>query len=738
MAREVSILFSAKDKYSDTLLKIKQNQTTLRTSTKSLQTELDRLTQGKKQLNLDLTKAKRELDEAKKRVREAADSMGDLDAAQKKLGDAQDAYDNIKNNLSAVSKAAKQAQKDMDGLADIGNKGTAPKGGGNGGNGGNEPAPGGGTVTALMERAGMGAALQEAGQFMGQALERGIGFAYGGAAGSYASSILSGMGSGAAIGSMFAPGIGTAIGGGVGALGGLVTGFMDRVTELSEARNSWAQSQIEEAEAWKEATLATGSDTSARREVDRMAFSTLLGKDWKADYFMGKLVDMANQTPFGYEELTSASQLMLNAFDMDEILPNLEVVGSARAALGKSASDMNMWIQGLTRMKMTGKTTMEYLNYFLERGVPVLDYLADAATETGKNAETLLASGLGDADAAKVRGLQKLVEANGAVSGGDIMEMISKGQIAGGDAVNVILDYMGQSFGGAMERQSQTYSGLGSTLEDVQTSLDAIMGDSFNNARKEAIKEHTAWLEQGGTEEAYMRMGEYEAYVQNEKERMQREAMDAALSGAEYAGYKAAYDKAAAAGDQKAMEEASANMGRVIMEARIQGENDYLNSDGARLATDTSLQMIENVKNNAGQAYYNAGYAVSQEWTKGNVAAITDGAAEILQALQTASPFLSMMGIHANNFVGEAQKLTGTGRAVGLDYVPYDGFPALLHEGEAVLTSSQNRARQAPAYGNVTITGNSFTVREEADIYKIAQALAEEMSTARMTMGVMA
>lgn len=66
----------------------------------------------------------------------------------------------------------------------------------------------------------------------------------------------------------------------------------------------------------------------------------------------------------------------------------------------------------------------------------------------------------------------------------------------------------------------------------------------------------------------------------------------------------------------------------------------------------------------------------------------------------------------------------------GLDSVPYDGYAARLHKGERVLTARENRDYSEGGGGNgtgggVVISGNNFTVREEADIEKIAYQLAK-------------
>lgn len=67
------------------------------------------------------------------------------------------------------------------------------------------------------------------------------------------------------------------------------------------------------------------------------------------------------------------------------------------------------------------------------------------------------------------------------------------------------------------------------------------------------------------------------------------------------------------------------------------------------------------------------------------------------------------------------------GYAGGLNYVPYDRFPALLHRGEMVLPRGEaEEYRKGRASGvSVTISGNTFNVRQDSDIQKIAYELAK-------------
>ena len=67
----------------------------------------------------------------------------------------------------------------------------------------------------------------------------------------------------------------------------------------------------------------------------------------------------------------------------------------------------------------------------------------------------------------------------------------------------------------------------------------------------------------------------------------------------------------------------------------------------------------------------------------------------------------------------------------GIDYVPKNNYSADLHRGEAVLTAQENKQRQqGGSGGGVSITGNTFHVRQESDIDAIAEQLYVKWSAA--------
>lgn len=89
-----------------------------------------------------------------------------------------------------------------------------------------------------------------------------------------------------------------------------------------------------------------------------------------------------------------------------------------------------------------------------------------------------------------------------------------------------------------------------------------------------------------------------------------------------------------------------------------------------------------------------------------------------------------------NNTEADDKNVSGSGNnrpyrssnASGLNYVPFNNYVANLHEGEMVLTKDQaEQYRNNTTNNSVTITGNNFVIREEADIQKISRELQRQI-----------
>lgn len=669
MARDISIAISAKDNFTDSLKKMQSMQTTFRKDLGQLNDELNKMNKNKVELKVDMTKAKNELKDAEKSFKKLGD-----EANRNKLIMAQTNYDNVKKNFDILSDGAKNAERDIRNLTD-----TMTKSEGKGSSLGKGMT---GTQGALSTLATAGL-FKMVGDSASQALNVGVTSMFGSSNGSAIGSIASGAMTGAAIGSII-PGVGTAIGAAVGTVAGSINAITQKFTEKDDAFKSVVQSNYEMAKEIQANSLANGSTIAGGREQDKISFSTLLGGDEIANAFLKEITVFATDTPFQFDELTTMSKTLLAyGYKMEEIIPLLTKVGDGGSALGMTSDDINTVATMLGRMKNTGKTTLEYLNPIMERGIPVTEFLASA---------------LG-------------------VAKEDVLTMVSKGLIPGAEAAQIIADAMGTTYEGNMEKQSQTYEGLMSALEDLNDQMDTAMGDAYNEKRKEGLNAQIDWLgsDSGNKmQEANAMIGEWKASLDNEHDEVIREAMDSMMASAEYKTAEVEGDKV--------------KMGELLAKAQVEGENNYKATTGYQEQLASDLALIGKIREDTAlkSEYYNTGYTMGKEFSKGLAAAkaTTVNTSNFTPSSGDYTTYSPNWG----NFM-----LDGSGYAYGLNSVPYDNFPALLHQGEKVLTASQ--ARQQNSNTPVQFNIAQMVVREEADIDKVANVIVSKIAKASMNFG---
>ena len=688
---DASIAFSITDNLSQSIVGMRTSLSQFRNDARGLQQQLDLLQNTRLQLkNIDLKNAKNQVEQMRRALEALGDTATDADkaAAQADFDAAVQNYNNVQNQLSLVSKQARQTEKDLlnatDAVSKLDNRAAKTSQGSSGG------------MFSSLGKAGLGQMAGDAAQQIANVL---IGSAFGDAGGSIVSSGLSGAISGASMGSLLGP-IGTAVGAAVGGAVGLATGGAQVAQQQDEAFKQYYSNLYEQGENAAKESLTAGSATAAQREMDAIAFNRLLGEG-VGDQYLSDLRTMAAETPLEYSDLTSMSRALATGFgdSPKRMLELMQAIGDAGSAVGVTAEDMTMMAQAMSRMNASGKATLEYLNILQERGVNVIGMLADAY---GK-------------------------------SQGEIYDMISKGEINGQNAAGIIQQGMTDMYGGAMEVMAETFNGLTSTLQDAMTEIDAARGEGYNAERSEGLR---AEIEAygGPLGDAIQSLnsiaGQNQAYMENLQDQYTREALGAVLMGEDTTlfsdadretleAYREAYMEAS---EQYANgnEQAGLVMENLAQNAEAMATAAYESSEQYQLMMSAEEDQITALRENtAALAGWKNSYNRQQELSKG--------------LGSTGGSFIEKWGY---NSTMTAEAVVGRGllpgRASGVRRVPYDNYAALLHEGERVLTAREAREADRGSRGSqVNISGNTFIVRQESDVDDIAEQLLRKIETAQ-------
>lgn len=676
---ETSIVIKAEDRYSSTLKQLAQVTKAFDKDSEELERTLHKLSGEKTLLAAQTDRARTAMKEAQRQFALTGDEADALKASL-----AGQEYEDYRRKLEAINKTLKATEKQIGQVEGISRKsGTSMKKGIN-------------EVVGALAVSGIGDMAKELASSLSTAF---VSSAFGSDTGSIFSSGLSGAASGAAIGTMLlGPGLGTAAGAAIGGGLGAANGLLQIETARDDSFKSYVQEAVEGQLAEMDSVRASGSATAGQREQDQIAFAQRFGSDEAAREYLDQVKAMAVNTNYSYDEITGYSKSLLNTYSAEDTLGVLQQLSDATAGLNLDSGGVSMFINGLARMRTTDKATQEYLNYFSERGLDVYEALSRS---TG-------------ADKSEIAG------------------MVSKGDISGTDAAQAILDYIEEEFGRLSETLASTYDAMIDNLGDAEANLNAMMGEGYNEARKAGIQAQSDWLESDEMADAYKAIGTWQAELENTKERLEREALGSVMSGAVSGDYADSDQRqrleeladeyqAALAEYEAGSQEAGAAMGRILAEARVIAANEYNASEGAQLALESEKTLIQSVREDTAlnSAYWDAGYTLGQEFSKGRAAGMReiDAAGGLTEGQQRSYEHRT----HAN-----------TGRrgryAYGLDRVPYDEYPALLHEGERVLTASEARMQdQGGAAPNISITVSGNTFGAGMDEMAVAQALADQI-----------
>lgn len=668
--RDVSVVFKASDKLSDSLRQMRQGVKSLETDVEHYKKLQQQVFQEKAQVKLDITQAKQNMKELEKAVRNGSEGARDAFLEQQTaLESLNDEYKRLSNLQSEVLRGEKEIQTTMSRNSNA-----------NAGSGVGAGLMGAAGMMKSLAKAGLGSMLGGAvGDLMGGMATSAFGSTVGGAIGSIGGNALSG----AAMGSIAGP-IGTAVGAAVGGLTGAIQALNNKQQQADDLFRNEVQSLYNTTTAEMQDKISNGSAYAAERENYKRNYASMTD-DETGKKLYESIMKYGDTTPYDTSVMLGKGMEMLSyGIDKKNVPEFMDIIGNI--AMG-DANKFSGLSYAISQSMAAGKLNAQDKNQMVGYGFNPLEFVAK----------------------------------NQGVSIAEATKMMSDGKITSDMLVEALRTATseGERYHDAVNAMSDTFSGLQGQLESAKKNIEIAMGEGYNEARKKGMeKEIEAYNGDLGEKmkNAYSMVGAYEAEMENQYQQSIINAMQDATKRIEEEGLTGIEAE------------------KVMWEAKTQAEIDYKNSEEYQKKLQAEKSLVANIQSSLTESgeYVKFGQAMADQFSKGwQSGRLSNATSDVRAQISKEGVSGYINSIFANAYKGTPGGVSSSRKhAAGLKRVPYDGYVAELHEGESVLTRVEADKRSG---GSVTIAklADQIVVREEADIDKIARALVRNMQNMR-------
>ena len=611
---------------------------------------------------------KYDITKAKDSLKELKKAVRDnVDGAKEAFIDKQLALERLNDEYKRMAQVAKDAGKaERELAADMSRSSNA--------NAGRGSIAGMGGIMKGLATAGLGSMIGSAAQNYADSMITSV---FGQNTGSMISGTIGSGIQGAAIGSVAGP-IGAAVGAAVGGLTGAINALADKNNREDDYYRSEVQNLYTNAISDMDSVLERSITYASEREDYKINYASTTDDETGAKLYQA-LKEYGDKTPYDTSVILAKGMEMLSyGIEEEKIMDYTDMIGNI--AMG-NANKFSGLSYAIAQSMNSGVLNGQDRNQMVGWGFDPLEYVAKNEGITKAAAKDMMSAGEITAD---------------------MLE----------DAMRTATSE-GERFHDAVNAMSDTFSGLQGQLESAKKNIEIAMGEGYNAARKEGMaREIEAYNGEMGEQmkEAYRMIGAYEAEMENQHQQSILNALEQANEDIE----------------TKGLEGLDAQ--KRMWEAYTQAEIEYKNSEEYQMKLQAEKDLVQSIQGALVESgdYVSFGSAMANEFSKGWSSVRVNNAAEDIKSLGVGS-FLN--GLFAKTALKNGTP-GGYPNATGLPRVPYDGYPAILHEGEQVLTRVEADKRENAGGVHIAKLADSIVIREEADIDKFAEKFARKVMLA--------